>query len=85
MRYFFLSFSLSARVFVAPLGLSLVAASRGYFLWCVGISLWWLLSTQSTGFRARRLSIIVANELIRSKACGIFLEQKTNPFLLHCS
>ena len=39
-------------VFVAPCGLSLVAASRGYsLLWCMGFSLWWLLLLQSAGSR----------------------------------
>ena len=41
-------------VSVAALGLSVVAASRGYSsLWCAGFSLWWLLSLWSTGSRAQ--------------------------------
>ena len=39
-------------VFVAVRGLSLVVASGSYSsLWCVGLSLWWLLMLWSTGSR----------------------------------
>ena len=39
-------------VFIAACRLSLVVASGGYsLLWCAGLSLWWLLLLQSTGFR----------------------------------
>ena len=38
-------------VFVAVHGLSLVAASGGYSLWCAGFSLWWLLLLWRTGSR----------------------------------
>ena len=41
------------RVFVAACGLSLVAASRGYPLWCVGFSLRWLLLLRSTDSNTR--------------------------------
>ena len=44
-------------VFVAAHGLSLVAVSGGYSsLWCVGFSLRWLLSLQSTGSRRKVFS-----------------------------
>ena len=43
---------LVALVFIAVRGLSLVVASGDYSsLWCVGFSLQWLLSLQSTGSR----------------------------------
>ena len=42
-------------VFVAPCGLSLVAASRGYLLRCEGFLLQWLLLLQSTGSRVHGL------------------------------
>ena len=39
-------------VFAAAYRLHLVEVSRGYSLWqCMGFSLWWLLSVQSTGCR----------------------------------
>ena len=39
-------------VFIAVCGLSLVVVSRGYSsLWCLGLSLWWLLLLQSMGYR----------------------------------
>ena len=44
-------------VFVNARGLSLVAASRGYFLlWCAGFSLWWLLLLRSMGSRPAAFS-----------------------------
>ena len=46
--------------FVAARGLSLLAAMEragaARWLWCVGLSLWWLLLLWSLGFRAHRLS-----------------------------
>ena len=62
-------------VFAAVLGLSLVAASRGYYsLWWAGFSLQWLLLLQSTGSR-RAGSVVVTHGLSCSVACGIFPEQ----------
>ena len=51
ISFFFFFFYLWLRwVFVATCGLSLVAASRGYYsLWCAGFSLHWILLLQSTG------------------------------------
>ena len=43
-------------VFVAVHGLSLVAASGSYLLWCVGFSLWWLLLLRSMGSRCTGFS-----------------------------
>ena len=78
-------------VFVAAHRLSLVAASRGCsLLRCVGFSLQWLLLLQSTGSRRagfsscgswaleRRLSSC-GTGLSCSTACGIFLDQGSNP------
>ena len=52
-EYFSLSsFTFELMVFIAVCGLSLVAASGGYFsLRCAGFSLRWLLLLQSTGSR----------------------------------
>ena len=81
-------------VFVAVHGLSLVAASGGYSsLWCAGL-LRWLLLLLSTGSRcmgfsscgSRALeqgSVVVAHGLSCSAACGIFLDQGSNPCPLH--
>ena len=49
---------------------------------CAGFSLLWLLLLQSTGFR-RMDSVVVAQELSGSAACGIFLDQGSNPCPLH--
>ena len=50
-------------VFVASLGLSLVAASGGFSsLRCAGFSLWWLLLLRSMGSR-RVGSVVVAHGL----------------------
>ena len=85
-------------VFVAARGLSLVAASRRYSsLPCAGFSLRWLLLLRSTGSRctgfsscgvwAQQLwlavSVVVAHRLSCSVACGIFLDQGSNPCPLH--
>ena len=82
-------------VFVAALGLSLVAVGRGHSsLQCMGFSLRWPLLLRSTGSRhavsavvARRLqsagSAAVVHGLHCSVACGIFLDQGSNPCLLH--
>ena len=79
-------------VFVAARGLSLVAASGGYYsLWFMGFSLWWLLLLWSTvsrhmGFSScalwalsREASLVVVPRLSCSVACGIFLDQGSNP------
>ena len=82
-------------IFVAAHGLSPVVASRGYSsLWCTGFSLRWLLLLQSTGPRcvgsivvARGIlsagSVVVVQRLSCSVACGIFLDQGSNPCPLH--
>ena len=65
-------------VFPAALGLSLVAASRGYSsLLCAGFSLQWLLLLWSTGSRHAG-SVVVAHRLSCSAACGIFPDQGSN-------
>ena len=70
-------------VFIAARGLSLVAASWGYsLLWCACFSLQWLLLLRSTGSR-RAGSVVVAHGLSCSSACGIFLDQGSNPCPLH--
>ena len=70
-------------VFIAACNLSLVAASRGYFsLRYVGFSLRWLLLLGSTGSRYVG-SVVVTHELSCSVACGIFLNQVSNPCPLH--
>ena len=54
------------------IGLSLVAASRGYSsMWCTGFSLWWLLLLQSTGSRRVRFSSCGSRALQRRLgSCG---------------
>ena len=65
-------------VFVAEHRLSLASASSGYsFLRCVGFSVQWLLSLQCVG------SVVAAHGLSCSMACGIFLDQGSNPCPLH--
>ena len=56
-------------------GFSLVVESGGF-------SLSWLLLLRSTGSR-RSGSVVVAHGLSRSAACGIFLDQGSNPCPLH--
>ena len=71
-------------VFVAARGLSLVAASRGYFLLgCVGFLLLWLVLLRSTGSR-RTGSVVVAHGPSCSAACGILPDQGSNPCPLNC-
>ena len=63
--------------------LSLVAASRGYSsLWCPGFSLRWRLLLWSMGSR-RMVSVVVVHRFSCSAACGIFLDQGSNPRPLH--
>ena len=72
-------------VFVAVLGLSLVAVSRGYSsLWCAGFS---CCGAQCLGMWASAIvahrpqiigSVVVAHGLIYSVACEIFLEERDN-------
>ena len=59
-------------------GSSLVVASASW-LWCVGISLWWLLLLWSTGSRLQAQLLWLSY----SMACGIFPDQGSNPCLLH--
>ena len=55
-------------VFLAALGLSLVAVSGGYSsLRCAGFSLRWLLLLHSTGSRCAQASVVVARGL---SSCG---------------
>ena len=59
-------------VFVAVHGFSLVVASGGYSsLRCTGFSLQWFLLLRSMGSRYAG-SVVVANGLSCSAACGIF-------------
>ena len=63
-------------LFLAVLGLSLVAASGGYsLLRCVGFSLQWPLLLQSTDSRVRAQWLLPMHGLSCSEARGIFLEQ----------
>ena len=64
------------QVFLAARRLSLVAASGGYSsLWCAGF-----FQQNALGAQA---SVVVAHGLSCSAACGIFLDQGSNPCLLH--
>ena len=64
-------------------GLSLVAASGGHSSSrCAGLSLSWHLLLRSTGSRCAG-SVIVAHGPSCSAACGIFLDQGSNPCPLH--
>ena len=76
----------------AARGLCLVVASGGCSsLRCAGFSLRWLLLLRSTGSRCTgfsscgsRASVVVEHGLIScSAACGIFLDQGSNPRPLH--
>ena len=70
-------------VFIALLGLSLVAASGCYAsLWCSGFSLWWLLLLWCTGSKHTD-SVVVTHRLRCSTACGIFPNQGLNSYPLH--
>ena len=65
------------------------------YLWCIGFSLQWLLLSQSMGPMVLKLSsygfqplqcsgsVIMAQGLSCSAACGISLNQGSNPCLLH--
>lgn len=80
---------------IAACGLSLVAVNGGYSsLGCVGFSLLWLLSLQSTGSRctdfsscALRLwstgSVVAVHGVSCFRAFGIFPDQRLNPCPLH--
>ena len=69
--------------FVSVRGLSLVVASGGHSsLRCTGLSLSRPLLLRSTGSRRAR-SVIVAHGPSCSAACGIFLDQGSNPCALH--
>ena len=70
-------------VFVSVRGLSLVAVSGGHSSSrCAGLSLSRPLLLWSTGSRCAG-SVVVAHGLSRSAACGIFLDQGSNPCSLH--
>ena len=70
-------------VFVPVRGLSLVAASGGHSSSrCTGLSLLRPLLLQRTGSR-RAGSVVVAQGLSCSAACGIFPDQGSNPCPLH--
>ena len=58
------------------------ACSVSFFLWYAGLSLLWSLPLRSTGSR-RTGSAAMAHGPSRSAACGIFLDQGTNPCPLH--
>ena len=71
-------------VFVSVRGLSLVAASGGHSsLRCAGLSLSRPLLLRSTGSRCTG-SVVVAHGPSCSSACGIFPDQGSNPYPLHC-
>ena len=88
---------LFSQLFLAAQGLgrlSLVVASGGFSsLWCTGFSLQWLLSLRSMDCRVHvgllvaihRLqtmgTVVVAQGLSRSSACGIFPDQGWNHVL----
>ena len=70
-------------VFVSVRGLSLVAASGGHSSSrCAGLSLSRPLLLRSTGSR-RTGSVVVAHGPSCSAACGILLDQGSNPCPLH--
>ena len=70
-------------VLVAARGLSLVAASGGHSSSrCAGLSLSRPLLLRSTGSRSAG-SVVVAHGPSCSAACGIFLDQGSNPCPLH--
>ena len=70
-------------VFVSARGLSPVAASRGHSSSrCAGLSLSRPLLLRSTGSRCAG-SVVVAHGPRCSAACGIFLDQGSNPCPLH--
>ena len=83
--YYFFLINLFIYLFLAVLGLrfvrglSPVAASGGHSSsQCVGLSLSWPLLLQSTG-SWRTGSVVVAYGPSCSTACGIFLDQGSNP------
>ena len=81
--YLFVYFWGLCWVFVSVRGLSLVAASGGHSSSrCAGLSLSRPLLLRSTGSR-RAGSVIVAYGPSCSAACGIFLDQGSNPCPLH--
>ena len=70
-------------VFVAAHEISLVMVSRAILqLQCTGFSLWWLLFLQEHAPQ-RVGSVVVAEGLSCSLACGIFPEQGSTPNPLH--
>ena len=61
----------------------LVVEPGGYSsLWCAGFSLQWLLLLRSMGSRHRG-SLVVAHALSYPEACGILLDQGSNPCPLY--
>ena len=82
LSYFFFFFWL-CWVFVSARGLSPVAASVGHSSSrCAGLSLSQPLLLWSTGSRCAG-SVVVVHGLSCSTACGIFLDQGSNPCPLH--
>ena len=78
-------------VFVATRRPPVAAGGASSLLWCVGFSLRWLLSSQSTGSRCTG-EVVVAHGLSCPAACDIFPDQGSNPcpcigrqILIHCA
>ena len=65
------------------LRLSLVVVSRGYSGCCAQVSHCGFFSCCRTWALGLMGSIVAAHELSCSVACGIFLNQGSNPYLLH--
>ena len=82
LHYLFIYFWL-CWVFVCVRGLSVVAASGGHSSSrCTGLSLSRPLLLRSTGSRCAG-SVVVAHGPSCPMACGIFLDQGSNPSCLH--
>ena len=72
-------------VFAAAHGLSSVVASRGYsLLQCTGFSLGWLLLSRSGSAAAAVHRLSCSTWLSCSEPHGIFSEQGSNWYPLHC-
>ena len=50
---------------------------------CVALQLWGVGATLQLGCLISRASVVVANGLSCPRTCGIFLDQRLNPCLLH--
>ena len=84
IAYLAISFIFKIYLFLAALGLcgymqSFSSCSSGghSLLRCMGFSMWWLFLLQHKG------SVVVVHRLSCSMACGIFLDQGSNPCPLH--